>query len=97
MATPHKHADLIKAWADGAEIQAKSMISHTWVDVQEPSWSPEQAYRIKPKEPIVVRKAVVPCTVSGGNPLVHWSAYKDNNVCFTFDPDSGELLSVEKI
>jgi len=96
MATPHKYAALIKAWADGAEIQVKVFGKDLWRDITDPAWNAEQ-YRIKPKEPIVVRKAVVPCTVSGGNPLVHWSAYKDNNVCFTFDPDSGELLSVEKI
>ena len=47
MNKPHKHAELIKAWADGAEIEHKST-KYGWVKVDVPMWSPEHEYRIKP-------------------------------------------------
>lgn len=52
MGTPHKHALLIKAWADGAEIQW--YWGGKWVDVVYPGWSENRAYRIKPSEPVLV-------------------------------------------
>jgi hypothetical protein len=45
----HKHAELIKAWADGAEIQYKQ-IGGEWI-TEEPLWCEEYEYRIKPDEP----------------------------------------------
>ena len=45
----HKHADLIHAWADGAEIEIK--LGSEWVAEKVPDWHGEWEYRIKPKEP----------------------------------------------
>ena len=47
--TPHKHAELIKKWADGAIIQLKQ-INGEWVDTthNDPSWGNEFEYRVKP-------------------------------------------------
>ena len=47
MKTPHVHAELIKAWADGAEIEALTL--HDWKDCFQPRWSPSCEYRIKPE------------------------------------------------
>lgn len=44
----HKHADLIIAWANGAEIETKTRLSE-WSRVASPAWSNDQDYRIKPK------------------------------------------------
>ena len=49
MGKPHKHAEIIKAWADGAEIQVKPMCWATWADTPCPSWESGLEYRIKPK------------------------------------------------
>ena len=50
---PHKHAELIKAWADGAEIQRK--VHGEWEDCQ-PKWDEYADYRIKPEpKPDVVK------------------------------------------
>lgn len=55
MKTPHKHAELIKAWADGAEIQSRFVVindtneGHVWVDTPNPAWDFEKIYRIKPE------------------------------------------------
>ena len=47
----HKHCDLIKAWADGAEIQQRHPVDPTkWEEISKyPSWSDGMEYRIKPK------------------------------------------------
>ncbi|MBE6400886.1 MAG: hypothetical protein E7037_02485 [Verrucomicrobia bacterium] len=47
--TPHPHAELIKAWADGAIIQAET-IGGGWTDEPTPHWFPQVKYRIKPEE-----------------------------------------------
>ena len=48
---PHKHAELIKAWADGAEIQYKDELGEweTWDGYNAPPWYPDEEYRIKPE------------------------------------------------
>lgn len=43
---PRKHADLIKAWADGAEIEVLTS-DNTWVQVRTPSFFEGSKYRIK--------------------------------------------------
>ena len=44
----HKHAGLIKAWADGAEIEAFSLLSLEWRSVSSPRWLSSVSYRTKP-------------------------------------------------
>lgn len=44
----HKHAELIKAWADGAKIQYFSGLGY-WNDIEYPRWLPNEEYRIKPE------------------------------------------------
>jgi hypothetical protein len=49
MAKPHKHAEFIKAWADGLEVEVQ-VANGQWADVGEsPSWSVNNTYRIKPE------------------------------------------------
>ena len=47
---PHKHAELIKAWADGAEIEVKHTANQLWWDAKPPLWDLDYKYRIKPVE-----------------------------------------------
>lgn len=50
MKTPHKHAELIKAWADGAEIEYWSDYRNAWLEIcAHPDWMPTTKYRIKPE------------------------------------------------
>ena len=51
MTNKHKHADVIKAWADGAEIEYRS-ISGRWLPASTPNWCVDCDYRVKPKPPI---------------------------------------------
>lgn len=48
MNTPHKHAEVIKAWADGATIQVRGLCSDPWEDIKSPSWWVGNEYRVKP-------------------------------------------------
>jgi hypothetical protein len=46
---PHKHAELIKKWADGAEIQLLTIDTRmVWIDDRAPAWQPDRVYRVKP-------------------------------------------------
>ena len=56
MKTPHKHAALIKAWADGARIEYWSKYSNEWAGALTPAWDPNVVYRIKPEpKPDIVK------------------------------------------
>ena len=46
MNKPHKHAELIKAWADGAEIERRYS-KDCWQLVTNPLWDEDAEYRIK--------------------------------------------------
>ena len=45
----HKHADLICAWANGAQIQYYDSVMCRWVDHINPLWNEETKFRIKPE------------------------------------------------
>jgi hypothetical protein len=45
----HKHCDVIKAWADGAEIEFKDIFGK-WRWIENPEWNGCSEYRIK-REP----------------------------------------------
>ena len=46
---PRKHADIIKAWADGAEVQIRGgVLGAKWQDCEQPSFCNCMEYRVKP-------------------------------------------------
>jgi len=67
----HKHADLIHAWAEGAEIEYKPVDVSIWKDCGdlEPSWGNDFfEYRIKPeKKPDIVRYTNIYANGTVGN------------------------------
>lgn len=59
--TPHKHVQVIKAWADGAKIQYNTPRGWVdWLGDNSPSWDACSNYRVKP-----VPKPVYPSWPSG--------------------------------
>lgn len=47
MSTPHKHAEVIKAGADGAKIEARGQHRGSkWCVVDQPWWTDDQEYRV---------------------------------------------------
>ena len=90
MKKPHKHAELIKAWADGAVIEALDC-GH-WYECVTPDWEGGYKFRIKPEpKPDVVRYTQAFMTSSGtwGEPS------QFDNLKLTFDGETGELKSAE--
>lgn len=47
MGIKHKHSEFIKAWADGADIQLKTV--NGWRDITVPNWGQQAEYRVKPE------------------------------------------------
>jgi len=71
MNKPHKHAELIKQWANGAEIEVYCKSAGRWYKSR-PSWDKALEYRVKPK-PIryLVVKEVSPDTNVSQQRLPH--------------------------
>lgn len=63
----HKHCELIKAWADGAEIQVNAGCG--WEDCLVPQWKPHAEYRIKPEEKKPVVRWLWAARVKNGAPV----------------------------
>ena len=63
----HVHAELIKLWADGAEIQ--HLVSYLnvdkWVDCVDFDWLPYVKYRLKPKSKTIKDKNYVKRVYTG--------------------------------
>lgn len=110
--TPHKHAKLIKAWADGSVIQWFNARSYIWEDEPTPSWNNEITYRIKPEpKPDFVLYGNIP-NITLMESVKHYKSnelwYKMNTsltpfkveadkVKYTFDGETGEIKNVEII
>jgi hypothetical protein len=77
MGKPHKHAEIIKAWADGSVIEYYDGIDDKWYDVPNPEWSLSQSYRVKPER-------VFPVTSYSADELdaIYSTMYEDNTHAF---------------
>jgi hypothetical protein len=50
-----KHADVMKAFVEGAEVQARDRRPGAeWYSTSTPTWRPDYDYRVKPAEPVVL-------------------------------------------
>lgn len=93
MKTPHKHAQLIKAWADGALIEYWSKTTKQWIDVEaiNPYWKETTEYRIKP-EPKPDYVEYFWATFTG---VLLSNKRNEHNLKLTFDGETGKLKSAE--
>lgn len=92
---PHKHAELIKAWADGAQIEFHSH-DDVWFLVANPNWDIEQGYRIKPTpKPDVVEDVFVWKSPMDGDPMM--VRHDIPNLRLIFDGESGLFKDAEVI
>lgn len=89
---PRRNAEVIKAWADGADIQFKR--GSTWEDYDNSEGLPDfdfGIWRVKP-EAIVIENYIWlddTCT--------RLSVSSSPNVRFTFDPETKSLIKAEVI
>ena len=94
---PHKHADLIKKWADGAIIQWRNQDGR-WYDVRNnrPIWDEGIEYRVKPT---IVKKWKWVCKIDDSDLFVtndyytELGAYKHFNVIQKID---STMIEVEE-
>ena len=94
MKQPHKHAELIKAWADGAEIQWFDELDQMWWTSYHPDWHEQRIYRIKPElKPDVVRWCWA--TTRMGESKNHDGENGIANLKIVFDGETGKLKSAE--
>ena len=97
----HKHADLIVQWANGAVIEQFNPRKNYWKVVDAPTWAQSSVYRVKQvkTEPEVLRRRmcyVLPKT-SSSKPYLTWYDDGAPNVEITVDPQTGDVLKIEKI
>ena len=99
--TPHKHAELIKAWADGAEIEQQVPNRLGGLGGWQPfngDWEKLPAYyeyRIKPNpKPDVVEQYVAKKDSKYGCVRIaeHW---EKENLKLTFDGETGKLKAAK--
>jgi len=89
--TEHKHAALIKAWAEGAKIQKFSKRSQRWEDTDNPSWGDDTEYRLRVDYTIELNAHIL-----NGELFIDVGA-RFPNISLMFDATTSELKSVEMI
>jgi len=97
MSNRHKHADLIHAWAEGAEIEHRILSltrgakSTEWVKTLNPDWRMTMEYRIKP-----IKKADVICYYKITENIITPERRLFNfNLKCTLDGETGKLIKAE--
>ena len=98
----HKHADLIHAWADGAQIQLRWKIDDAkWEDC-DPAWTDLCEYRIKPKPTLDVVKdfylesnPLLGLRFSQAHTPIDLRGREFGCIRCTFDGETGRLKSAE--
>lgn len=101
MKTPHVHADIIKAWADGEQIEHFNQFTNQWGPIgSEPCWFPSIQFRIKPEpkpDVMLLRRVDLQCRPSNTFPSGYLSVgvWDNQNLKLTFDGETGKLKSAE--
>ena len=92
MGQPHKHAEVIKAWADGEEIEYKAGEGSEWKPCLVPGFYESYFYRVKPKNIVINRR------------IEYYHDVKDTNTFTSPKPNlqlefdaQGQLVSVEML
>jgi hypothetical protein len=95
---PHKHAELIKAWADGAEIECRDC--RVWYHAKDPRWQEDMEYRIKPgTKHDVVKSFILEANPMLGLRLNEISGFQkqphEDWIRIVFDGETSKMKSVE--
>jgi hypothetical protein len=90
----HKHVTLIKAWADGAQIEKFCQRTKKWVVTDHPTWAEDTEYRIR--KAVIFEERYV--AFDSASQKIEWviAKMREPNVRFCFTAD-GELISVVKL
>lgn len=99
MNKPHKHAEVIKAWADGASIEFRYDRASPWKQILVPLWKERYQYRVKtPENQTVYAQIGLDPT---GDAFIYQTQKekpgalsKNLNVRCVFDGETNELISI---
>lgn len=92
---PHVHAEVIKAWADGAEIEYFNTVWNSWCKQTNPTWALTYQYRIKP-QPVVKYHGIMQGT-NGYEDMNHTTGYFCNPSIVPLCNDEGwKLIAIVK-
>jgi hypothetical protein len=94
----HVYSELIKAWADGAQIQYRVNVNDAWEDlVCTPSWGSIGFYRVKPesKPDSVVYVTAVRFDDGDFDFDGTYKRHSSDNLKLTFDGETGALKAAE--
>ena len=97
--TPHVHAELIKAWADGKRIQYLNDKGE-WYFIAFPRWHPDKQYRIHPRsiEVVLYCFAKYDAQTKQANISTALSAHsRADNLQLTFCASTGKLKLAKAI
>ena len=96
---PHKHVEIIKAWADGAQIEVLSKKDREWNDVVTPLWRLDREYRVKPEpKPDEIRYTDIENLARKDQSAnLTTTLYSYSNLRLTFDGETGKLKKAEVI
>jgi len=97
---PHKHAELIKAWADGAEIECRDC--RVWYHTKDPRWQEDMEYRIKSEsKPDIVKSFILESNPVLGLRLNEISGFQkqphEDWICIVFDGETAKMKSAEVV
>lgn len=95
MGTPQVHAELIKAWADGATIEVYHAGTCRWLYTSNPCWETEKQYRIKPNPDITLTTFIKPSF--GGLYCFDEGNKKYHNLQVTFDGETHKIKKVKML
>jgi hypothetical protein len=98
---PHVHAEVIKAWADGAVVQFQFYATKEWADDLAPQFHVEREYRVKPAKVYPVAQmnddAICSAYYSGGSvigPVAELAAfYRVANAALRHAIDAGQVIT----
>ena len=105
MKTPRKHAEIIKQWADGAQIEYYCNRIKKWQHVDHPIWNNTTEYRVKPEvkpDKILYGRiedlgAAIDNAWSADVVYTSYNCKPNLNVEYTIDGNTGKLKSVKMI
>ena len=80
MTQRHKHADVIIAWANGAEVECRGQPSRGWITATKPDWNEEYEYRVK--SPAKKYRVALFQNSNNGNYYTVVADTQDDAVCY---------------
>ena len=96
MGTKHKHAEVIKAWADGEAIESRFRNEEKWRDcaASGPGWWDQVDYRVKPKNIVVQRHLAYDVMFDLTSHYNKEQKRGNPNIEYVFSPE-GKLISAK--